>query len=216
MNIGQKVRSARERAGISQEALASRVGISQASIDKIERGVTKNSRHLLSIVHHLGMPLTDLEGLYNKPVAAEAPTLAEPAPLPGRQPLNGVIPVYGAIEGRRGEIVRTHEPIDVTKRPSPLEFVKDSYGLVAAGVSMSPVVRPGDMLLVHPHIAPRQGDIVILYQGEPADGRLAVREYVCHDTAHWTVREYQPKQRESELSRDEWAACHVVVCRYLR
>lgn len=211
MDIGQKVKSARERKGISQETLASRVGISQASIDKIERGVTKHSRHLLSILHQLDMPLTDLEGLYKERNTPPPPSVVEGASQPG-----ATIPVYSAIECRDGSVRRSPEPLDVTKRPPPLDLVKDGYGLIATGEGMNPVVKSGEVLIVHPYLAPRSGDLVVVYSAGADETRVLIREYVTHSPQEWSLRCYQPKESIITVSRDDWPKCHVVVARYCR
>jgi transcriptional regulator with XRE-family HTH domain len=59
-DIGKQVRAARERRGWSQVRLAEFAGVSQTTIDKIERGVTKQSRYLPNIARALRLDLDDM------------------------------------------------------------------------------------------------------------------------------------------------------------
>src|SRR5215470_5293591 len=61
MEIGEKIRVRREALGMSQSDLARAVGISQATLHKIEAGQTVRSRYLPNIAARLGIPLTDLD-----------------------------------------------------------------------------------------------------------------------------------------------------------
>lgn len=49
-DIGDRVRAGREALGISQAGLAQRVGTSQQTIDRIERGETTHSRYIVPIM----------------------------------------------------------------------------------------------------------------------------------------------------------------------
>lgn len=61
LNVGQRVRSLRERQGLSLRALAERCGLSGTAISQIERGDTSptvSSLHMLAMA--LGISITDL------------------------------------------------------------------------------------------------------------------------------------------------------------
>lgn len=55
MPIGEIIRSERERRDMSQSQLAAIVGTNQQTVDRIERGLTKNSKHLMPILKKLGL-----------------------------------------------------------------------------------------------------------------------------------------------------------------
>ena len=59
-SIGECVRAAREAKGWSQARLARHIGFSQATLHKIEAGISKNSRYIPVIWAQVGLPLDDL------------------------------------------------------------------------------------------------------------------------------------------------------------
>jgi len=59
-SIGECVRAAREAKGWSQARLARHIGFSQATLHKIETGLSKNSRYIPVIWAQVGLSLDDL------------------------------------------------------------------------------------------------------------------------------------------------------------
>jgi transcriptional regulator with XRE-family HTH domain len=59
-SIGECVREAREAKGWSQARLARQIGLSQATLHKIESGISKNSRYIPVIWAQVGLSLDDL------------------------------------------------------------------------------------------------------------------------------------------------------------
>lgn len=55
MTIGDRLKAARKKAGLSQGALAKAAGVDQATISNIERNVTHNSPHLVRIAKECGV-----------------------------------------------------------------------------------------------------------------------------------------------------------------
>src|SRR5579883_1625083 len=121
--IGEKIRDARERKGLSQTALARRVGISQPSLVKIEDGRTKNPSKLIEIAAELDIPLIELRTeLSTRLQNGES---IKPSGVVQRQ-FN--FPVYLLIQGRNGRTTMSKNPVELIERPSLLMDVKDSYG----------------------------------------------------------------------------------------
>lgn len=58
--IGDQIRAAREKAGITQEALAERIDRDRKTVNRIEQGHPMSIDHLLLIAHALDIPLADL------------------------------------------------------------------------------------------------------------------------------------------------------------
>lgn len=56
MSTGETVREARQKLGMSQADLGARIGISQAAIQKIEKGSTVNTRHVAFAISWGSLP----------------------------------------------------------------------------------------------------------------------------------------------------------------
>lgn len=131
-------------------------------------------------------------------------------------PVQTAMPVFATQDNRDGGVDVRPDPIDYIKRPETLAFVNDAYGLLASDLTMYPAVMAGDLLLVHPHLTPRHGDTVVMYQQSTGDGRALIRMYCGHDEAEWVLRRFNPKIVDTKMPRDEWQVCHVVVGRFSR
>lgn len=79
MGIGNRVREARTESGMSQEALARRVGVSQGLIGQIETGINRGSKHLAAIARTLNVSVDWLEmGKGEKKRGGHAPSRGGP------------------------------------------------------------------------------------------------------------------------------------------
>lgn len=211
--IGEMIRREREARGMSQTELGRLAGTTQQTVDKIEKGLIKNSSFLPTILPNVGIPL---DVLVKAPAAkierGEKPTSAR------TNSVLGDLPVHGAAEGGKGAIIVSAEPVDYVARPAPLLNVKDGYGVLIVESSMEPEFRPGDIALVHPHVPPTPGDTCIFYGEQPDGTVLAIIKQLRRSTADtWHVTQHNPpddQPRDFPLSRAEWQTCHVTVGRY--
>lgn len=58
--LGESVKSERKKAGLTQEDLAKKAGLSQSTISDIERGRNESSREVMAIADALGVTVEDL------------------------------------------------------------------------------------------------------------------------------------------------------------
>src|SRR5262249_21310005 len=153
--IAAIVRKARANKGLSQPQLASRVGTTQQTIDKIERGEVKRSSYLPAIAVELGISLDRVLRFRN-------PNRG-PAIIAGHTLVSGErdLPVYAATQGGSGAQVLSSTPVEYVLRPEPLARVRDAYGIIVGDDSMSPEARSGDIALINPHVPPRAGDTCV-------------------------------------------------------
>lgn len=124
------------------------------------------------------------------------------------------LPVFAMAQGGRGALIVTENAVDWVVRPDPLLRVRDGYGMIVAGDSMSPKIDAGSTALVNPHLPPRQGDLCI-FRRHADDGTVeaCIKELVRATDDVWYVKQYNPK-RTFTLKRAQWQVCHVTVGTY--
>jgi transcriptional regulator with XRE-family HTH domain len=220
MELGALVRKYRERLGLSQAELGRAVGVSQATIDKIENGRTTLSRFLPRIAARLGIPQRELDPLigakpYREPAAGphlpddDLPPRMERRPEEDERGLSGDAmrrsrmskpgfapgPAAPAVETDLPVYVANVDafPIDWVKRPPPLANVFRAYGLLVKDTAMEPEFWPGDVALVHPHLPPiPQSACVFKTETPPGGERSQLKHLVRFDDAVWHVRQWNP------------------------
>lgn len=145
---------------------------------------------------------------------------ADASPLrtkPGADLVGGEdLPVFGTAQGGKGSLIVTNQAVDWVVRPDPLLRVREGYGMIVTGDSMSPAHRSGSTALVNPHLPPRSGDICI-FRSHADDGAViaCIKELVRFTDEAWHVKQYEPK-KTYVLKRSEWQECHVTVGNYSR
>lgn len=152
--IGPRIRDARERAGMTQEALGRRCHVSRAAIAQWESGTTLPSlSHLQMAADTLGVWVSWLTGESDGGPAASG----SPAPR-GRN-----VPVIDSVAAGAWDSVADPYPpgrgmeVLVTER----KIGAASFALVVRGTSMEPEFRDGDKIIVDPDVAPLPGDYVV-------------------------------------------------------
>lgn len=208
MGIAENLQRIRAERGMSQAELAGRIGVRQNTIAAIEAGQTKKSRYLPDIARALRVSLPELD-----PNQGSTETRIIPgSDLVGTRDL----PLFAAVEGGEGALVLGSDPVDEIRRPAPLASVKGAYGVIVIGESMVPVLRPGDIALVHPHLPPRAEDTCIFICEANGEFTATIKEYVGQTKDIWRLKRYRPKELEFTLRKKDWPKCHVVVGKYSR
>lgn len=77
---------------------------------------------------------------------------------------------------------------------------KDAFAVTLAGDSMTPVYVPGDVALVYPNHAPRQGDLVIAVLDDEHGGDVMFKIYSA-SAKHVTLSSYNPAHGPIEFPR---------------
>jgi transcriptional regulator with XRE-family HTH domain len=209
---GNAIRHKREALGWSQTFLGSLVGTTQQTVDRIERGQTTHSRALGPILAHLGMNLESGLNSSGAPVddieAAIAPTIWRDMD-PKTQ--NRLLKVFGMQSG--AEPLASAKPVNFIERPYPLLNVDGAYGIVVEGIDMMPVFRPGDVILVNPHVPAWVNNDVYLPQSESDAAKI--RTIVRVDENEVAVCSWNPK-RESRLDPPQFGKAQVIVGKFSR
>ena len=217
MKIGQKIRRRREELRLSQADLGRQVGVSQATIDKIEAGHTARSRYLPLLAVKLGLPLEEIDpGLA---ALSAAGALTAPV-IPGIELVGDRdFPIHASAEGGQGQIIVSTDAVDFMPRPAPLAHVKGAYGLYITGESMVPEFEPGDIAMVNPHL-PLVNDVTCIFYGE-RDGtpRATIKRLVRQTPEVWHVKQWNPPEgmkAQFTLGKSEWPTCHRTLGKYSR
>ncbi|MGE3150452.1 MAG: helix-turn-helix domain-containing protein [Pseudorhodoplanes sp.] len=207
MTLAENVRKFRKLADLSQKALADRIGVRQNTIAAIESGETRRTKFLPDLARVLNVSVSDLE-----PSAGGGEPLIPAADLIGARDLD----LYGSVEAGEGGIVLSNEPVDKIRRPAPLANVRGGYGVIVVGESMVPLLRPGDIVLVNPHLPPKIEDLCLFICDAEAEFKATIKEFRGHSKDAWKVRRYQPAERDYLLKKADFPKCEVVVGVYKR
>lgn len=212
MDVADKIRDAREKAGLSQKQVANRVGMTQQSYEAVEAGRTARSKFLPRIAQVLSLDLSDLDpGLEALGMPAELHR------VPEVQFTAGDFPVYTSAEGGPGEIIRSTEPIDWVPRPGPVQHIRDAYGMLISGTSMFPEFRAGETALVNPRAPIVVDEVYIFYREVDGEARATIKHLEKVTEREWTVRQWNPPETPPfKLNRREWPICHRVLGKYSR
>ncbi|MFO0996418.1 MAG: LexA family transcriptional regulator [Alphaproteobacteria bacterium] len=191
MSMAKRIALARKEAGLSQQNVADRFGISRAAVAQWENGDTyPGTAKLEGLAEVLrvrlewlatgrGVQRADINefGLFT---------------MSGHRMVPLIDPARAAYwPTRRGELPANEVPTEVAAGPA-------SFALVIDDDSMAPALATGDKIIVDPDVAPRSGDYVVatvedddaalvrLYRPRP-DGSEQLVELVPFDRA-WTTR----------------------------
>jgi len=205
MEIGERIRKAREAKRLSQRELAEALGVSQPTIRKIESGETKKSRYLHEAATFLSI---DVNGSQLPPGQS----------IPGAALMGAKdFPIYSAAEGGEGQMIVSIEPFDWMPRPAPVAQVRRAYGLYIVGESMVPEFEPGDVAIVNPHLPIIGGKTYIFYAERHGEAKATIKRLRRALPEKWLLRQWNPPEgakQEFELAREEWPICHRVIGKY--
>lgn len=160
--LGDRVREARERIGMSQAELAERSGISQQSVAAVETNAVRRPRHLVEIARALGVAAQFLiDG-------------ASPAGTPQAR----MIAVVGYVGA--GAEVRPHDDFargqGLDEVPPPPGFNGSCVALKVRGDSLYPLLDDGWIIYYQRDIIGVSDDAVNrLCVAETSDGRVLVK-----------------------------------------
>lgn len=208
MSVGDKIREFRALAGMSQNELAKKSGLSQPVIAELESGSQATTKKLPRIAATLGVKVSDLDPAYAEGYYRPPPTfLGEPD-----------LPVFAATEGGRGEMVISSDPIEMVPRPWYLKSVKEGYAVLVTGESMEPRYAPGEIVVVNPKAALIRGkDVIVHTAREGGDFRAMVKAYMGATPELWKLRQFNPppgEERDFAAPKKEWPFALRVVGRY--
>lgn len=192
MDTGEKIRSKREKARLSQAELAKLAGTSQQTIDRLERGVTDYSRFLPKIFEVL-----EIDDIAN--------------PMPRFPPIeaDGEILIKSIVEDDGTDVfLMTELNAGAFPRPRTLQNASGVYAIYMHGVKMAPIYRSGDLLVINPHQPPRNEDGAVFLSADRT--RLQIAELEKETATEWTIKRYGPKPVVSSIKKKDFPICEVV------
>lgn len=150
MDIAGRVKEKRTGLNLTQLQLAQLVGVGQNSIQKIEKGDTKNPRNIEALARALKCSPEFLRfgvgDLDNATVIASA---------------NNYLPLVDLVQAGEWTDIDVISVDDAEFYPSPIKCSVNSFIVRVDGESMMKAFHPGDLLYVDPESQPINGSFVI-------------------------------------------------------
>lgn len=175
--LRDKLRIARDKAGLSQADVARQLGIASSAVSQWETGDTEPAKKRLPLLAQIfgvsinyflesTQPVQEASGTE----VTEAASVPENLPPESQMPRD--VPIYGvaAANEEDGAFNMEAEIVDYGRRPPAMATARDLYGLFVASDSMEPVYRRGDLIYVRRRLPPRPGDDVIVQIAPERDG----------------------------------------------
>ncbi len=212
--LGGRIDQARQHAKINLTELGVHVGVGRSAVSQwISETTEPSADNLRKAAIATGVSyewLATGRGQMS-PSAQEAPAHYTPPPeILGARDL----PVYAAVEGGRGQMVVSTDPIELVPRPWYMREVRDGYAVLVVGESMFPAFEPGQMAIVNPRLPPMRDADVILVSGEgEGEFTASIKRLVNWTAQEWRVRQFNPRKDFSLLRRD-WPKALRVVGKY--
>lgn len=220
LSPGRLIQACRRAAGLSQEELAARVGVSRVAISQWERGETApRPNHARALAAVFDRPAADFVGGLAPPPGADRPippaeARALEAPPPPREAMRKDLPVMGTAAGSAGAGAFQFEGgvIDYVRRPTTLAGAKEAYAIYVVGDSMAPEHSDGDLRVVHPHRPCRPGDtvIVLVKDGDDAEQQAYIKTLVRRTATAIRCRQHAAPH-DIAFPADKVVALHRVL-----
>ncbi len=91
-----------------------------------------------------------------------------------------------------------------------LSRVQDAYAVIVPRNKMEPVIKVGSIVMFHPYLPPRIGDVVLFRSMREGLIYVLGAEYLGETSDTWKARHYNPNQSFT-LKKSEWTTCHRAV-----
>ena len=191
--IGLRIKTVRTNRKLSLEAVAARVGVKYQTIQDLENGTSRGTKHLLAIARALSVNPHWLEtgqGVMETN-ATEMSGTAQSNHLETnknsgfnkseeRAIVQDKIKVLGLAEcGPDGWALWNGEVVDLVDRPPQLSNASRAYAVFVVGDSMEPAFRPGRIAYIHPD-KPIEPGCDVLVQLHAPDGETTPRAVLKH------------------------------------
>ena len=150
MDIAERIKKRRLQLDLTQTEVAEAALTSQAALQKIESGITKNPRNLEKLAEALKTTPEFLRfgvgDMDNATVVASA---------------GNYLPLISLVQAGAWADIQEVSPLDAELYPCPVKCSKQSFVVRVEGESMMPDFKSGDLLYVDPEAQAENGSYVI-------------------------------------------------------
>lgn len=196
MNIGDRVKSEREKRGWSQTELAKRAGITQGAVSQLERGISSSTRYIKDIADAFKMPI---DYLINDEIRikSQLPQLTDfvIAGVKDTHPIAdeySIVPRYSVKAGCGDSValadVRIIGGLAFQNSWLKKHNLPEAHYLITAesqGMSMYPTISPGTVLLANSlDVIPKSGKVYLICINE----ELVAKRLIQDMDGFWVIR----------------------------
>lgn len=165
MNIGDRVRRARKKAGLTQKQLGDAVGVRQATISDLEKGESRSSSYLVQISRVCDVNadwLATGKGDMDQKGAeiSEHPAFKESNVAPPPK-MEGYVPVISWVQAGAWTEMCNVDFLSEEVVPRPPACSDSTFALRVKGQSMAPRYEPNLIIYIDPEVIPFDGDDVV-------------------------------------------------------
>lgn len=178
--LGARIRSARKKAKLTQDQLASRLGLKRPTVTQWETGATTpHANRLEEIAEALGLPRLELFGESADSNVREGPGMARYVPE-----------ISWVQAGAWMEVADVQEDLqELTHWPCPVPCSERTFCLRVEGDSMAPSFPRGMLIYVDPDVPAISGRKVVAICGD--SGSATFRQYF-EDGGHRYLKAMNP------------------------
>ncbi|WCB48146.1 helix-turn-helix domain-containing protein (plasmid) [Nitratidesulfovibrio vulgaris] len=159
--LAQRMRLAREKLGWTQSALAQRVGVRAQTIQAIESGRIRKSRYLPEIAAVLGVGLAWLNGEQEQLTDRRGDTRR----ILYLEWAEADDPVLALAVRRSDASWMLSAPAEIISGDRRRVIGPDAFVLVVEDAALSPLLEPGDRVIIDPAGRAEPGDVVLIHDG---------------------------------------------------
>lgn len=217
--IGLRIKAVRTERKLSLEAIAARVGVRYQTIQDLENGASRGTKHLLKIASALGVRAQWLETGHGpkedaQPDSAHFKGALTPSRTLPSSETHEMLEVRGMAEGGPdGWNLWNGDVIQYIARPANLIGVNGAYAVYILGTSMEPRYNQGELAHIHPSKPVTPGCFVLVQKKPKTAGEppyAVIKRLVRRSGSKIVLASLSPA-REFEIKADEVLSMHRVV-----
>lgn len=205
-NLANRLKHARELAGLSQASLAKIIGSGQSTIGSIENGRNQGSGKLLQIARALHVRPEWLEtGRGEMKESSNSTSNVSPASIGERR-----IPLLNYVQaGMFADCGQNFTLEEVEYLLTDLDLSERAFALQIKGNSMLPDFKEGDRIIVDCEVSPRPGDFVVAKNSEQ-EATFKKYRLLSIDGTGAEVFELTPLNSDYPSIRSDQQQIHVI------